>query len=686
MLNSEETLNTPLISKQTYQKLAAHDLVAKPETWLATTPNTRVNANALAGQTRALFALQQALLSSSNYSHAYMALPPGLIVEHLLQAITQKPNWQRQTQQQLQQDWIYAANPQDIYTPLVFAVPLGRANQVVALLKEYFTLRSQSEAKQNKQAEVLTQLLEFANSPELVAYLTLLEQTTTSQLLQFSLQEQASILVTHPIANQIQKGWFYSARANQNSLFGSIRQQTQAGTVRSSLNLIRAGDLLKANGGILILDAHELMLEPHLWRQLKYFLQQQEFDWQLLRVEGQTSDFYTPMPIPLQIKVVLVGSTTLFSQLNEVDEEFSNLFPYYADFASTYQPEKEGIEAYLGFLTYLQTQVKHRDFSKSGLNALLRYSSSLCEHQDELSLDAIRLIQFLEQVEQRAGESQSPQILAQHVQLVERQQRDRASRLAEMSWQNIIEDQIQIDTSGAVIGQINGLTVVSITGIEFGEPSRITASVHYGDGDIIDIERKSELSGNIHTKGVMILTAYLANLFAQKEPMLLSATLVFEQSYHEVDGDSASLAELCCLLSALAEVPIQQSLAVTGAIDQFGNVQAVGGINEKIEGYFYICQQRGLDGQHGVILPASNRVNLHLSPEIQNAVAEGKFHIYTVKHVTEAVELLTQVACGTAEDDENYLFGRIQKRLKELHEHQTEPEYCGLFGRLFGRC
>lgn len=229
----------------------------------------------------------------------------------------------------------------------------------------------------------------------------------------------------------------------------------------------------------------------------------------------------------------------------------------------------------------------------------------------------------------------------------------------------ILEGQVYIETSGSVVGQVNGLTVVTMGGAEFGEPTRITATVHYGDGDIIDIDRKSELSGSIHTKGVMILSAYIANVFARSEEMRLSATIVFEQSYYEVDGDSASLAELCCLLSALAEAPIAQGLAITGAVDQFGRVQAIGAVNEKIEGHFALCQERGFDGKQGVIIPSANLSQLNLEPDVIAAVVAGHYHVYAIDDVAEALTLLTG-------EKQNQLYARIEKRLDELQH--CEPE------------
>ena len=303
--------------------------------------------------------------------------------------------------------------------------------------------------------------------------------------------------------------------------------------------------------------------------------------------------------------------------------------------------------------------------------AVLRRNCRATEHQQELSLDTIYLLQYC--VKQRHAVAQNGKTqIDEHSIVVPENVSEREGYIEEMSRRSIIEKQVRIDTDGDVVGQVNGLTVITVGGTEFGEPSRITATIHYGDGDIIDIERKSEMSGNIHTKGVMILSAYLAHQFARHEPMSVSATVVFEQSYFEVDGDSASMAELCCLISALAETPLTQSLAITGAMDQFGNVQAIGAVNEKIEGYFALCKERGLTGEHGVIIPASNQAQLNLAPEIIEAVEHGKFSVHTVEHVEEALELLTGVS-------KNELFDRVRGHIHDPDEQQRKPWWKRLF-------
>ncbi|RUO44153.1 Lon protease family protein [Aliidiomarina taiwanensis] len=654
--------NQETTSSFTYQKLTAEQLTAQVHPML-TQPASAENvaAQVLAGQSRALLALQHAIQSNSSYSHAFMALPSGLIANDVIRAVAKHQQWQAKNQY----DWVYLAHPSNPLTPVCVWLPAGSAPEALHSLWDFLNTAPE------QRSELMQQLKAQFPSSSFSQYLN---HIATKRFDDIPGNELANIIVSH---TQDAEPWVYCDRVNYARLFGDIRIQAVEGTVSSALHLIRPGALLHANGGVLVVDAHELLQEPHLWRQLKHVLRRKRFDWEQPG-KGQTAIFYQPEAIPIDVKVILTGDTYLFSQLAELDEEFSNFFPFIADFTAIFKPSEHNSHEYLGFLTYLRDQVRHRPLSACGFTALLQYSSSLCEHQGELSLDAVRLMQFLEQAETLANAANSEYIEARHIHATEQEQDYRMARIAEMNWQSIIEQQVHIDTSGQVVGQINGLTVVSTAGIEFGEPSRITATVHYGDGDIIDIERKAELSGSIHTKGVMILTAYLAHVFAQKEQIPLSATLVFEQSYHEVDGDSASLAELCCLLSALANAPIEQGLAVTGAIDQFGNVQAIGGINEKIQGYFTICQQRGLTGQQGIILPYSNRLNLHLPPAIREAVANDTFHIYTVKHVSEAVQLLMGMPCGSAQQpDSASIFGRIQQRLQEVQElhHHDEPVF-----------
>lgn len=638
-------------------RLRVEHLQANVEPWLAARPQTS-KVDPLVGQQRAATAIERAQLIRSNLSHIYMATPSGVIVEDILESMSLDQQWNGKNFR----DWVYLANPNDDRAPICVSLPAGKAED--ALTDLWQLLEQPVEQRQL----LYSQLIDKYNSAEFRHYLERVKDLSFDDI---PGSELATVIVSHTE----DKPWYYCDRVSQASLFGDIRLQSVEGTISAELHLIKPGAVLKANGGTLAINALQLLTQPELWNQLKHVLRTGRFEW-AQPTSQQTAIHYEPDPVPINLKVILVGGRELYSQLKDLDGEFSNLFPYFAELTSYYPTQKFAVEPYYDFLAYVQNRARCRPLSDDALQELLATSSRYTEHQHELSLDAVMLIQLLEEAEVLAALSGEPSITAEHLREAERESEHRDRLLAELNWQSILEQQIKIDTDGEVIGQINGLTVVHMGGVEFGEPSRITTTIHYGDGDIIDIERKAELSGAIHTKGIMILSAYLANLFARQEPMPLSATLVFEQSYHEVDGDSASLAELCCLVSALSETPIQQSIAVTGAIDQFGNVQAIGGINQKIQGYFEICQRRGLNGTHGVIVPQSNVMNIHLSPEVRAAVTAKQFSIYAVKHATEAFELLLQTPCGEALNlDEQTVFGRIYRRLQTaLAAQQANPE------------
>ncbi|RUO21659.1 AAA family ATPase [Aliidiomarina haloalkalitolerans] len=652
-LNSEQQIQ----AKRQKLRLLVEQLQADVRPWLEHLPAVS-NPDPLVGQTRATTAIARAQQIRSNLSHIYMATPAGVIVEDVLDTMSQRQQWSCANLR----DWVYLANPSDERAPICVSLPPGTAEAALTGLWEY--LEQAPEQREVKYQE----LIDNFSSAEFRHYLDLVKTMSFDDI---PGSELATVIVSHTE----RKAWYFCDRVSQTTLFGDIRLQSVEGTISTELHLIKPGAVLKANGGTLVVNALQLLTQPDLWNQLKHVLRTGKFEWAQPTAQ-QTAIHYEPDPVPIDLKVILVGGRELYSQLKDLDGEFSNLFPYFAELSSYYPTKKEPVAPYFDFLTYVQNRARCRPLTADAIAELLATASRFTEHQHELSLDAVMLVQLLEEAEVLAALEGEPNISAEHLREAERESEHRDRLLAELNWQSILEQQIKIDTDGEVIGQINGLTVVHMGGVEFGEPSRITTTIHYGDGDIIDIERKAELSGAIHTKGIMILTAYLANLFARQEPMPLSATLVFEQSYHEVDGDSASLAELCCLVSALSELPIQQTIAVTGAIDQFGNVQAIGGINQKIQGYFEICKRRGLNGKHAVIVPQSNVMNIHLSPEVRAAVLANQFSIYAVSHATEAFELLMQTPCGEAlKFDDQTIFGLIYRRLQTaLAAQQSSPE------------
>lgn len=632
--------------------LTLPQLRAQTQPWLSQRPAS-LTPDLLAGQQRALDAIAQAQQVHSPFGHVFAILPAGFETAPVFSFVAERQRWSHRDLH----DWVYFVNPLNSSEPVCLHLPAGSAN---AVIERVYALLDTEPADREP---LLKSIQDQFSWPPLTRYLQNIGHKTFDDL-------PGSELATVIVSQEHVQPWRYCSQVTEAELFGQIRMQTISGTVSSELHLIQPGALLKANGGTLVVEAEQLLRDVKFWHRLKHILKHGEFHWP----QPETAAFYSPQPVPIRVKVILAGSRSLLAQLRELDADFANLFPYLADFTDHYptreivqggQLIEKPVEPYFNFLAYLQQRCGHRPLSDDGYDQLLLISSSYTEHQNELSLDPIRLIQLLEEADVIARQDKSTHIHARHLHQADQQSQNRELYMAHMSRQAILDAQIKIDTDNEVTGQVNGLTVVTTGGSEFGETVRITATVHYGDGDIIDIERKSELSGNIHTKGVMILMAYLANLFASKDPMPLSATLVFEQSYFEVDGDSASLAELCALISALADAPVNQALAVTGAIDQFGNVQAIGGVNQKIEGFYQLCRARGFAPGQGVIIPRSNQQNLHLNQSICDSVANGEFYIYAVDHVNDAFRYLL--------GDETAVFERIRQRIRDAHEEDHRP-------------
>ncbi|WP_133406659.1 S16 family serine protease [Parashewanella tropica] len=369
--------------------------------------------------------------------------------------------------------------------------------------------------------------------------------------------------------------------------------------------------------------------------------------------------------VPLATKIVLVGSVSYYTYLKNNDHRFFKLFPLLAELSHEIDITKHSEHDYLIWLKQLNQSSK--PITKSGYQALLSYSSSLVEHQQRLSLSMTEMKHLLAQSSVVKAKSE---INKESVERAIELKKERHNLSEVYSAQNFDDKFITLPTKGEMIGQVNGLTVIDTGDYSYGEPARITCTAHYGDGEVADIERKSELGGNIHAKGMMILSSCLYRIFGRDAPLHLNANIVFEQSYQEIDGDSASVAEYCCLLSAVSEQPINQSIAVTGALDQFGNVQAIGGVNEKISGFFNLCERRGLTGEQGVIIPSSNVLQLNLPSRIIQAVSDKRFHIYSVNHVDEVIELLMQTPVGEADKNNRFpsetLYGKVQVRLDEL--------------------
>lgn len=432
------------------------------------------------------------------------------------------------------------------------------------------------------------------------------------------------------------------------NLVGRIEHQTRDGALVTDFTMIRPGALHRANGGFLILEARQILSQPFAWEALKNALKTGE-----IRISGvaerlalvQTVSL-EPDPIPLSVKVALIGDRWLFHLLSALDPDFPRLFKVLADFDDEIDRSPENLSVLARALAGLVRRHGLRPFTAAAIARVLEEASRLADDARKVTLQVAALGDLMVEADHLAGAAGADRVDAGHVAAAIAAAEDRGRRLRDRSAEMITRDIVTIATRGGAVGQINGLSVLTLGTIRFGRPARITARVRPGPGRIIDIEREAKLGGPLHSKGVMILSSFLASRFGQDGPVSLSASIVFEQSYGGVDGDSASSTELYALLSALSGVAISQGLAVTGSVDQMGRVQAIGGVNEKIEGFFEICAARGLTGDQGVLIPKANLQHLNLRPEVVEAVAAGRFRIHAVETVDEGIELLTGVPAG----------------------------------------
>lgn len=483
---------------------------------------------------------------------------------------------------------------------------------------------------------------------------------------------QVNVLVDHSESRGAPV--IYEDHPTYQNLVGRVEHMAQMGALLTDFSLIKAGTLHQANGGYLIMDVRKLLTQPYAWDGLKRALQSGN-----IRIEsvGQMLSLVStislePEAIPLRVKVALFGEQMLYYLLWQLDPEFRELFKVAADFATEMDRSKESQELYARMIATLARQDDLRPFDRTGVARVIEHSARMVGDSAKLSTQVQNLSDLLQEANYWAGQSGNGTITAGDVQRAIDAQIYRSDRLRERAQEAILRETLLIDTEGEKVGQANGLSVMSLGNFWFGRPTRITAQVRLGKGEVIDIEREVKLGGPIHSKGVMILSAFLGARYAEEHPLSLSASLVFEQSYSGVEGDSASSAELYTLLSAISEVPIKQSFAVTGSVNQLGQVQAIGGVNAKIEGFFDICQARGLTGEQGVLIPASNVKHLMLRHDVVEAVEKGEFHVHAVETIDEGIEILTGLPAGEVDEEGNYPEGSInylvRKRLTELAE------------------
>jgi len=464
----------------------------------------------------------------------------------------------------------------------------------------------------------------------------------------------------------------YEAHPSYENLFGRIEYGTEMGSLVTNHKLIRPGALHRANGGYLVMEAEKLLEQPFVYSALKRALKAHE-----IRIENPASDYtgvstitLNPQPVPLTVKVVLIGSRDIYYLLQDMDHDFEKMFRVVVDFDEDLQRSDSAIRHYARLMKTLTDEEGLAALSRQAVARLVEHSSRLAGDQELLSCHVGELVDLLCEADYKRGLQGDELIQANHVQAALEAKEARTGRLSEKIMDNILNQTVLIDTDGKAVGKTNGLTVLQMGDVSFGTPARITATVHPGTRGIVDIEREVALGQPIHSKGVLILSGYLGNKYARDFPMTLSASIALEQSYGYVDGDSASLAEVCTLISALTDVPILQQFAVTGSINQYGEVQAIGGVNEKIEGFFQLCQQRGLTGSQGVIIPRANVRNLMLKSEVMAAVEAGEFAVYAVETVDECLALLTGVKAGELRADGTYpqrsVNHKAVRRLREI--------------------
>jgi len=537
---------------------------------------------------------------------------------------------------------------------------------------------------------LVTELKEaYTDLPEVLKYFDLVQQDIVDNVEDFRKQEESTsvggmTIVTHHsfhrylvnvlVTNGKQSGAPIVSEDNPtySNLIGRVEHIAQLGALITDFTLIKPGALHRANGGYLLLDIRKVLLQPFAWEGLKRAMQSRE-----IRIEslGQMYSLIStvslePEPIPLNTKVILFGDRLFYYLLQQYDPEFVELFKVAADFEDRIMRNADTHLLYARLIATLTRKDALLPFDRSAVARMIEQGARLVEDAERISTHMRSVADLLHEADYCAREAGRSVVAATDVQCAIDAQIERQSRIRDRLYEAILRDTLVIDTQGDVIGQINGLSVIELGNFAFAQPTRITATTRLGEGEMLNIEREVKLSGAIHSKGVLILSSFLAARYAKNQPLALSASLVFEQSYGLVEGDSASLAELCALLSNLANTPIRQALAITGSVNQFGQAQAIGAVNEKIEGFFDICAARGLTGEQGVLIPVANIKHLMLRRNVVDAVEAGKFSIYAVENVDQAIAILTGLPAGEADVGGKYTDGsvnfKVAARLAEL--------------------
>ncbi|MCK5572864.1 MAG: AAA family ATPase [Bacteroidetes bacterium] len=462
------------------------------------------------------------------------------------------------------------------------------------------------------------------------------------------------------------------------NLFGTIeRVVDRNGVWRTDFMRIKAGSLVKADGGFLVIDALDALTEPGVWVMLKRILRNNQIEIQSFEsgLLGASSAL-KPEPIDLDVKVIMIGDPYIYNLLYHLDEDFREVFKIRADFDSEMPNEAESIRSYLSFIKTMCDQENLLSFDLSAVTEIVEYGVRLSGRQNKLSTQFSILADVIREASYWATKEHDREVTGEHVQKAVEERIERVRMIEEKIQEMIHEGSIMIDSVGATVGQVNGLSVYQLGEYEFGRPSRITAKTSMGRAGIINIEREAAMSGPTHNKGVLILSGYLRSTFAQDKPLVLSASIAFEQSYSGIDGDSASSTEVYAIISSLSGVPLRQDIAVTGSINQHGEIQPIGGVNQKVEGFFDVCAARGLTGTQGVVMPHQNVNDLMLRHDVVQAVREKQFHIYAVKSIEDGLEILTGKPAGTRLKTGRFSAGSVfalaDARLREFTKGQKK--------------
>jgi lon-related putative ATP-dependent protease len=538
----------------------------------------------------------------------------------------------------------------------------------------------------------------YQGSPDVIKYLTDLKTYTLNNLDVFKLtaeqQQQQQMQAMMGMAPQIAmrgdpflpfqvnvfvdnsetQGPPVITESNPNylNLFGKIERRFFFGGYTSDHTMLKPGAIQRANGGYLLLSAMDVIVNPAVWPTLKRAIKDKE-----ARIEEpyEQIGLYVPVglrpqPMPIDVKIILIGDPTLYQLLAAYDEDFFEIFRVKSDFDYEVDRNRENMLGFAAFLSGCCEECETNHFDRTGVARVIDYASRIVSDQEKLSTRFSQIKEIVEEASYWAAQEKSEYIQAKHVDKAVEERRFRHNLPDERLREMITRGTIMIDTEGGVVGQVNGLSVYSLGDISFGKPSRITCRTYLGRSGVINIERESQMSGPIHDKGVMILGGYMGWKYAQEYPLSLSASLCFEQSYSGVEGDSASSTELYALISSLADVPVKQNIAVTGSVNQKGEIQPIGGINQKIEGFFEVCRAKGLTGEQGVMMPSKNLKHLMLRDEVIEAVKSGKFHIWAVSTIDEGIEVLTEVEAGQRKDGGGYPEGtinyKVDHNLKEM--------------------